>query len=216
MLVANRAIGQTGYWIAAVFSVLVALASFRFLVWGVPATMEIVAHNLDGNRLALYGHIGFAPVALAVMPFQFLKGLRARKPHIHRWLGRIYVAAIAISGISGLILAFTTIAGTFAGFGFGILAVIWLGTTGAALVFALKRDFARHRVWMIRSAALTFAAVTLRLQLPIGFASGAEFSSFYPIVAWSSWVPNAILAEIYLFWMRQGRQRPSAEAQVRA
>lgn len=215
MTLSSRALGQTGYWVAAVLSVLVALASFRFLAWGVPATMEIVAHNLDGNRLALFGHIGLAPVALAVMPFQFYGKLRAQYPAVHRWLGRIYVAAIGISGTSGLVLAFHTTAGTFAGFGFGFLAVIWLGTTGAALLYALQRDFAKHRVWMIRSAALTFAAVTLRLQLPIGFASGAEFSAFYPVVAWACWVPNAIAAEVYLLWMRPG-QRPLMKGQAQA
>ncbi len=203
--------GQIGFWGAAVLSVLVAVASFRFLVWGVPATMEIIAHNLESNRLALYGHIGFAPIALAVMPFQFVAGLRARKPHVHRWLGRIYVGAIAISGASGLVLAFTTSAGVFAGFGFGILAVTWLSFTGIALWHVLQGNIAQHRIWMIRSAALTFAAVTLRLQLPIGFVSGLEFSTFYPIVAWSCWVPNAIVAELYLFFSRSVsvRRRPA-------
>ncbi|ASP36693.1 hypothetical protein CHH27_07415 [Labrenzia sp. VG12] len=174
--------------------------------------MDFMAHHLDGNALALYGHIGVAPIALAVMPFQFLSGLRARRPAVHRWLGRLYVAAILVSGLSGLQLAFYTTAGSFAGTGFALLAVIWLGTTGAALVFALRRQFARHRFWMLRSAALTFAAVTLRVYLGILTGLGVEFETAYQLVAWLAWVPNALVMEAYL-WTE--RQRKGALTQAR-
>ena len=42
---------------------------------------------------------------------------------------------------------------------------------------------------MVRSFALTFAAVTLRLYLPIAvFAFGFEFNSAYSAIAWLAWV----------------------------
>ncbi|WP_422376654.1 DUF2306 domain-containing protein [Roseibium sp.] len=203
MLRIGKAAGCTAYGLAAVSSVLVALVSYRFLPLGVEEAMDFMAHHLDGNALALYGHIGVAPIALAVMPFQFLTGLRARRPVVHHWLGRLYVAAILVSGLSGLQLAFYTTAGSFAGAGFALLAVIWLGTTGAALMFALRRQFARHRVWMLRSAALTFAAVTLRVYLGILTGLGVEFETAYQLVAWLAWVPNALVMEIYLWTERQ-------------
>jgi hypothetical protein len=37
--------------------------------------------------------------------------------------------------------------------------------------------------------------VTLRIQLGSSFAAGINFDVFYPIVAWSSWVPNLAVAE---------------------
>ena len=40
-----------------------------------------------------------------------------------------------------------------------------------------------------------FAAVTLRLYLPLGFLSGLRFENFYPAVAWLCWVPNLVVAE---------------------
>jgi len=193
-----KVFGTAAYVLAAVFSVIIALVSYRFLPLGVETAMDFMAHQLKDNALALYAHIGVAPIALALMPFQFLSGLRKQRPGVHRWLGRLYVGAVLVSGLAGLQLAFHTAAGSFAAVGFGLLAVIWLGTTGAAFVFVLKRQFARHRDWMLRSAALTFAAVTLRLYLGIGAALGVEFEVLYSLVSWLAWVPNALLMELYL------------------
>ena len=52
---------------------------------------------------------------------------------------------------------------------------------------------------MIRSFALTLAAVTLRIYMPIGVTlNQGEFTLPYTIIAWACWVPNLITAEIIL------------------
>ncbi|WP_415716484.1 DUF2306 domain-containing protein [Roseibium sp.] len=203
--------GSLGFWVVVVTSVLVALASYRFVPLGVEVAMNFVAHNLNGNSLALYAHIAVAPIALLLMPFQFMSGLRTRRPSNHRWMGRAYVAAVVISGIAGFQLAFHTTTGTFATIGFALLSVIWVWTTLGALYFALTRQFARHRDWILRSAALTFAAVTLRVYLGTSMALGAEFMVAYPIISWACWVPNALLVEAYIV-LRNQRQPGRAEA----
>ena len=48
---------------------------------------------------------------------------------------------------------------------------------------------------MIRSYALTFAAVTLRLQIPLSQIAGLSMETAYPVIAWLSWIPNLLLAE---------------------
>ncbi len=197
--------GSVAFGAAGVFSLLIAAASYRFVPSGVAEAMDHIAHNLEGNSLALYAHIAVAPVALALMPFQFMSGLRARRPSLHRWMGRGYVAAIAVSGLAGIQLAFHSQAGAFAATGFALLGVWWLIATGAALVFALKGAFARHRDWMLRSAALTFAAVTLRLYLGAAMAADLDFAIAYPVIAWICWVPNALAVEIWLRRERRGR-----------
>jgi hypothetical protein len=53
-----------------------------------------------------------------------------------------------------------------------------------------------HRRWMIRNYSLTFAAVTLRLWIPILMVAGNDFPSTYTTVAWLAWVPNLIVAEL--------------------
>ncbi|GAB4535871.1 MAG: hypothetical protein Tsb0019_37340 [Roseibium sp.] len=198
-------------------SLLIALVSYRFVPLGVPVAMEHMAYYLEGNALALYAHIGIAPIALAVMPFQFWGRLRARYLGLHRLLGRIYVAAILISGTAGLWLAFHSEAGTVAATGFALLALAWLVTTTVAFRHALSRKFDLHRRWMVRSAALTFAAVTLRLYLGVSLSMGADFALAYPVIAWACWLPNAIAAELCLRWPRSssghaGQHEPLAGA----
>jgi hypothetical protein len=51
---------------------------------------------------------------------------------------------------------------------------------------------------MIRSFALTAAAITLRIYLPLIFVFHWNFSVAYPAIAWLCWIPNAIGAEVYL------------------
>ena len=90
--------------------------------------------------------------------------------------------------------------------GFGLLACAWLLTTTLGFLRIRAGDDVDHRAWMIRSYSLTFAAVTLRIYLPLAFASGIPFEIAYPAIAWLCWVPNAIVAE----WMFVRRAAPVA------
>ncbi len=173
--------------------ILVALVSFRFVA-GVEMTMPHMLSHFQQRPLAFYGHLIFAPIALAVLPFQFWKKLRLEKSSLHRRLGQVYGVSILISGVAAMSLAGTTPAGPIAGAGFGLLGVIWLFTTVYAIYLAMQKNIADHQKWIIRSAALTFAAVTLRIYLPF-LVMGFGFETGYLIVAWLCWVPNLILAE---------------------
>ena len=51
---------------------------------------------------------------------------------------------------------------------------------------------------MIRSVALILAGVTLRIQLPVSLIAGIAFDRAYPVITWSCWVPNLLLAEWFL------------------
>lgn len=201
---------SSGLWgMAAVLSVGVAVVSYRYVA-GLGALAPNVMENLF-QRPWLAVHAGGAATALLVGPFQFLPTLRARRRGLHRWLGRTYVAGCVGGGVSGLVLSFGASAGTFAGIGFGLLAVVWLGVTGNAWRLAVARRFDEHRRWMIRSFALTFAAVTLRLYLPIAPILGYDFMDGYRVAAWMAWVPNLLLAELYL--MRQRTRLSLAPAE---
>ncbi len=58
---------------------------------------------------------------------------------------------------------------------------------------------------MVRSLALTFAAVSLRLGL-IGFpALGLlSYADGYRVSAWLCWIPNLLVAE---WWLRRSARR---------
>ncbi len=149
-------------------------------------------------------HVTGGIIALLVGPWQFLPSLRAR-PAVHRLLGKVYIFAIVASATGGLLVAPSAYGGVANTMAFLCLDVLWLFSTLSALVAARRRQFHAHRVWMIRSFALTFAAVTLRAELGllIGFA-GLSFDQAYAIVPWLCWVGNLVIAEWFII---RGSQR---------
>lgn len=179
-------------------SLLIALASVRYLFPGAPGGAPGIVDNAFTRYGVLTVHAGFALVALTIGPFQFLKGLRARRPHLHRWMGRTYVLACLVAGAAGLVLAFGATTGPVSTAGFGLLALLWLYTTTKAWTSAMNRRFDDHRRWMIRSFALTFAAVTLRLYLPFAFFSPFGYDDTYRAISFLCWVPNLAFAEVSL------------------
>lgn len=149
------------------------------------------------HRTGILTHVVGGMLALALGPFQFLSGLRARRPVIHRWIGRGYLVGVLLGGLAGLYMATFAYTGAIARGGFSILALLWLMTGALAYLRIRGGDPSAHRRWMVRNFALTFAAVTLRLQMPflaIGF--GGEMG--YRIVAWSCWIPNLLIVEWFL------------------
>ncbi|WP_223421695.1 DUF2306 domain-containing protein [Tateyamaria pelophila] len=187
-------------------SILVALGSWRFLGLGFELSFPDFGDHLIARRMAFILHVSVAPLALVLGGFQFLPGLRARRPRLHRWSGRIYAACVLVGGVAGILLAVNASGGVVAGAGFGLLGVFWLGTTGKALLHALKRQIEIHREWMIRSFALTLAGVTLRLYLAGFLVSGVGYIEASPWLAWFCWVPNAVIAELWI--ARSRRRRP--------
>lgn len=147
------------------------------------------------NRL-FYLHISFGGIALLTGCSQFLKGFRNRNLPLHRVLGKAYLVSISISGLSGLYIAFFSTGGIVAAAGFICLALGWLFTSAMAYQYIRKKNRISHEHWMIRSYALCFAAVTLRIWLPLlEHAVGFDFLTSYRLVAWLCWVPNLMVAE---------------------
>ena len=207
----NGMVRSLGWGLAGFLSAAIALFSYRYLAGIEPLAPNIVANLYARPFLDL--HVAGAATALLVMPLQFLAPLRARRPKLHRWIGRLYVAGCTAGGLGGFVLAFGSTAGLPVTLGFGLLAPIWAGVTIMGWRTALARRFQEHRAWMIRSAALTFAAVTLRLYLPILQLAGLNFLFAYRLTAFISWIPNLILAELYLRGhVRIGRRMLAAAA----
>jgi hypothetical protein len=188
----TKALWLTG----AVSSVLIALVSYRYFVPAIPAPDQLTANPMAHPWL--WVHAGLAATALLSGPWQFIPGLRAKRPQIHRWTGRVYIFACLVGGYAGLLLASGSTAGPIARSGFGLLAVVWLGVNANGFRLALAGRYAEHRQWMIRSFALTFGAVTLRVYMPLAGVLGLDPLMAYRATAWLAWVPNLILAELYV------------------
>jgi uncharacterized membrane protein len=168
---------------------------------------EVVRQSQVWNFL-FYQHIIFGGVALLTGWTQFSRKIRSKKIRFHRTLGKIYVGACLLSGCAGLYIAFYATGGIVSSLGFGGLALSWLFTTSKAYLSIRQKRINDHQDWMTRSYALTFAAVTLRLWLPLSQALDIEFISAYVVISWLCWVPNLLVAE----WMVMKRRPAAARA----
>jgi hypothetical protein len=196
----------------AIVSIALALFSFRYLFGIGPLAPNVVTNAFASPWLMI--HVAGACTALLVGSFQFVPGIRSRFPVFHRWGGRVYAAGCIVGGSSGLLLALGSTSGPVATAGFGGLATCWLITTCRGWQLAMERRFAEHREWMIRSWALTLAAVTLRLYLPVAPLLGFSFVEGYRVISFLCWVPNLVIAEIYLAGSRN--TRPGTASPARA
>lgn len=180
-----------------------ALAGYALLPLGALVHPDMRAGFL-GNPVAIYLHVFAAALALLLGPLQFAAGLRARHPQLHRWSGRIYLGVgVLLGGLAGLWIATHAYGGPLARIGFACLAVAWLYSGAKAFAAIRRGEVAAHRRWMVRNFSLCFAAVTLRLYIPLAFAAALPFETAYALIAWLCWVPNLLLAERWF-----NRERP--------
>ena len=146
-------------------------------------------------RTGFYAHVVFGGIALMAGWSQFSSKLRAKRLHLHRILGKIYVLAVLASGLAALTILKHVTGDWITQLGFGLLAIGWLGTTALAYFTIKNGKVLEHEKWMIYSFAFCWAAVTLRLLLPFSqFALHMPFEDAYRIIAWLSWVPNVAVA----------------------
>lgn len=191
------ALTRSGKILAALLALLVGLVSLRYLLPEVPGA----APNVIANRfadLALAFHAGFGATALILGPLQFVRRKDGRRAVWHRVTGALYMACCLLSAPAGLVMALGVTTGPIAATGFALLAVAWFWTNAMGLRAVLAGRYAEHGRWMVRSFALTFAAVTLRLYLPLGYFLPVSGDDAYRAIAWLCWVPNLLAAELWL------------------
>lgn len=157
---------------------------------------ELLTDNLW--NIAFYGHITLGGLALLIGWVQFSNTLRVKKVKLHRRIGKIYVLSVLTSGICSLFIALYATGGITSILGFFLLGLIWLATTVLGFKAAKKGEIELHEHLMTFSYAACFAAVTLRIWLPILTMATGEFISAYRIVAWLCWVPNMIVAYLLI------------------
>ncbi len=185
-----------GWGAASLLCLYVAVQALMYLAPGFAGPEFIMANA--GAHSWLQIHAGAAAAGLMIGAVQLLPILRRVGPAWHRWLGRTYMVCCLAIGVSGLVLAAGTTAGHVAQAGFAGLGVAVLICSAQAWRHAVGRRFDRHQTWVIRSYALIFAGVTLRLWLPLIFIAKLDFMPSYQLVAWLAWVPNLVVAELYL------------------
>ncbi|QKW22692.1 DUF2306 domain-containing protein [Kitasatospora sp. NA04385] len=191
----SGALRRTGRIAVPTLALLIAAVSARYFTLDPDTFLEEQRAVYLAHLAPLLLHIGGGVVALSLGPLQFLSGLRARRPALHRWTGRVYVLAAAAMGLGGLLVAPHGLYPPVAPLGFVLLAVLTLTTTALGLHHARHGRIPAHRRWMLRSYALMFTAVTFRLWLVLLTPTGLPAALVYASGAWISWIINLAVAE---------------------
>jgi hypothetical protein len=144
-----------------------------------------------------YIHITSSLLVLVAGIPQFLPQLTKKYISFHRWSGKVYVFLIlCLAAPSGLILAEYANGGIAAQAGFTMQCLVWWCCTFMAYKKIREKNFKEHIGWMIRSYAVTLAAMSLRTE---GYFMHYFFHTkpieTYITITWLSWVGNLFVAE---------------------
>jgi uncharacterized membrane protein len=171
-------------------------------------------HFVDERTLTLM-HVVPAMVFMVLGPLQFVGGIRAKHPQVHRWSGRIFLTASGIVGVTGLQMAFgKTIGGLDEKAAVTLFGLFFLIALAKGLWHAMHREFTQHREWMIRGYAIGLAVATIRPIMGMFFAAAVlrghtpEPSQFFGTAFWIGFTLQTIVAEA---WIKQTRAPAAAE-----
>ena len=145
-------------------------------------------------NIGFYTHIILGGVALLIGWIQFSSKIRIKKMLLHKQIGKIYLIAVIFGSLAGIYIGFYATGGMVSSLGFICLGIVWFYTTLKAYLSIRKKQIEQHQKMMIYSYAACFAAVTLRIWLPILTLIYGDFVKAYVIVAWLCWIPNLFVA----------------------
>jgi hypothetical protein len=178
----------------------------------------------------LLPHGIFGAIMLIFAPLQFSERLRQRFTKTHRVMGRMYVlGALIAAPLGAYIQYYQERMGAPRSFTIlGIVdAVMLMGTTALAFLFAFKRKIALHRQWATRSYAVALVFIAGRFVMGVtGWETlGVEIVQ---AIIWSCLALAVPVADVSLHWreLRSAlisqvkpvvpRQQPSTNREARA
>jgi len=184
--------------VIAITSVYVMYHNERFLA---DSTNPVWQHY-EPFKWWLLPHGVFGAIVLLFAPFQFSDRLRQRFSRAHRVMGRMYVVgAILLAPLGAYIQYFQERFGAPRSFTIlGLVdALMLIGATTLAFVFAYKRKIALHRQWATRSYAIALVFIAGRFVLGVtGWeAFGVEIVQ---AIIWSCLALSVPLADVAIHW----------------
>lgn len=157
-------------------------------------------YHIDYWRYGFYAHV-FTSIFLLVGGFiQFSNYFIRRQPLLHRRVGMAYlIILVFFSGPGAFAMALHANFGFAAQVSFVLQTLLWYVFSLAAYYYVRRKNYMQHGEMMLRSYALTLAAITLRILvffLTLAKFKGVRPGEIYIAVAWLSWVLNLLLAEL--------------------
>ncbi|GJG85035.1 hypothetical protein tb265_02160 [Gemmatimonadetes bacterium T265] len=151
-------------------------------------------------------HFAAGGVLLVLGGVQLVAPLRRRFPAVHRWAGRVYVAAALLAGAGGL--TFIAVKGTVGGpvmdAGFALYGVLTIAASVQTVRHARARRLPEHRVWALRLFALVIGSWLYRMEYGVwlmvtdGAGHQKDFHGpFDAVMAFWFYVPNLLAADAF-------------------
>lgn len=146
------------------------------------------------TRMFIIPHAFAAAIGILAGLLQFSTDLRRKWPQWHRRVGYLYALCCLIGAPAAIALAFHSDC-LVCRPSLGILAVFWLAATMIAVLLARRRDFAKHKQFMIRSYVYMNVFVIIRVAYDL-FVHGSGVSDSRILSEWNAVVVPILLTEI--------------------
>jgi uncharacterized membrane protein len=173
---------------------------------GLPAAAALDAGFTRHSSLTMV-HIIPGLLFVVLGPPQFVRGLRARRPKLHRWTGRLLLASGMTIGITALVMSpQMAIGGVNETAATMLFALLFLYSLGRAFVAIRRREIAVHREWMIRGFAIGLAVAFVRPIAGLFFAtsriSHLTPREFFGTAFWLGFTIQTMAAEVWINYTR--------------
>ena len=147
-----------------------------------------------------YIHVCSSAFTLLAGFTQFSNTILRKYPSIHKRIGIVYVyTVVLLSAPSGIYIGYFANGGITSKISFMILGILWLLFTILGIQMIKIGRKSAHEKWMLRSFALAFSAITLRLwKVILVFLFHPPPMDVYRIIAWLGWIPNLLIIEWYI------------------
>ena len=177
------------------------------LLMGAPSDTGRLDAGFAAHRALTMAHIVPGLVFVVLGPWQFVEGLRSRRPALHRWMGRGVAGAGFAVGVTALAMGPQMAIGgrveTAATMFFGC---VFLAALVRALAHAMRGEFGEHREWMIRAYGTGLAVATIRPIVGVFFAlervTGMGPEEFFGIAFWIGFTVQLVAAEAWIGYTR--------------
>ena len=120
---------------------------------------------------------------------------------LHKNIGKLYVFAVLfLAAPSGFFIGLFANGGFYSKVSFITLSLLWFYFTLKGFLMVKSKIINLHKKFMLRSFALAFSAITLRLwKVILVYLFQPSPMDLYQIVSWLGWIPNLLLIELYIF-----------------
>lgn len=148
-----------------------------------------------------YIHVCSSIFALLAGFTQFNNDIIKKNTSVHRNIGKLYILIILFfAAPSGMFIGLFANGGISSKVAFVLLAILWIYTTYKGFISIKNKNIRLHNIFMLRSFALTFSAITLRMwKVILVYLFHSAPMDTYQVIAWLGWIPNLIFIEIYIY-----------------